>query len=56
MVYGGGLQLVQRRGYQIVHEYTDRISGTKAKRPALDQLMGDARRIATNLLANRISR
>jgi DNA invertase Pin-like site-specific DNA recombinase len=37
-------QLVQQRGYQIVREYTDRISGTKAKRPALDQLMSDARR------------
>jgi DNA invertase Pin-like site-specific DNA recombinase len=37
-------QLVQQRGYQIVHEYTDKISGTKAKRPALDQLMSDARR------------
>ena len=32
------------RGYQIVGEYTDTISGTKAKRPGLDQLMADARR------------
>jgi DNA invertase Pin-like site-specific DNA recombinase len=35
---------VQQRGYQIIREYTDKISGTKAKRPALDQLMSDARR------------
>ena len=26
------------------HEYTDKISGTKAKRPGLDQMMADARR------------
>ena len=26
-------QLAHQRGYQIVHEYTDRITGTKAKRP-----------------------
>src|SRR6202051_1462944 len=37
-------QLAQQRGYTIVHEYTDRISGTKAKRPGLDELMRDARR------------
>ena len=37
------LQLAQQRGYQLVGEYTDRISGTKAKRPGLDQLMADAR-------------
>jgi predicted site-specific integrase-resolvase len=29
------------RGYQIVGEYTDTISGTKAKRPGLDKLMAD---------------
>jgi DNA invertase Pin-like site-specific DNA recombinase len=33
-----------QRGYEIVHEYTDRISGAKAKRPGLDQMMADARR------------
>ena len=27
-----------------MHEYTDRISGTRARRPGLDQLMADARR------------
>jgi len=37
-------QLAQQRGYEIVREYTDRISGTKAKRPGLDELMQDARR------------
>ena len=36
--------LAQQRGFQIVHEYTDRISGAKAKRPGLDQLLADARR------------
>ena len=33
-----------RRGYEIVAEFTDKISGTKAKRPGLDQMMADARR------------
>ena len=37
-------QLAAQRGYEIVHEYTDRISGVKAKRPGLDQMMSDARR------------
>ncbi len=37
-------QLAWQRGYQIVAEFTDRISGTKAKRPGLDQLMTGARR------------
>ena len=37
-------QLAEHRGFQIVQEYTDRISGTKARRPGLDQLMTDARR------------
>jgi DNA invertase Pin-like site-specific DNA recombinase len=36
--------LAAARGYQIVGEYTDTISGTKAKRPGLDRLMSDARR------------
>jgi DNA invertase Pin-like site-specific DNA recombinase len=33
-----------QRGLEIIAEYTDRISGTKAKRPGLDQMMTDARR------------
>jgi DNA invertase Pin-like site-specific DNA recombinase len=37
-------QMAQQRGYQIVEEYTDRISGAKAKRPGLDAMMRDARR------------
>jgi len=37
-------QMADQRGYQITHEYTDRISGAKAKRPGLDELMRDARR------------
>ena len=36
-------QLAQQRGYEIVQEYTDKISGAKAKRPGLDQLLADAR-------------
>src|SRR3954470_15283398 len=36
--------LVAQRGYQITKEYNDRISGAKAKRPGLDQLLFDARR------------
>lgn len=38
------LEIVRQRGYEIVQEYTDRISGVKARRPGLDQLMHDARR------------
>jgi DNA invertase Pin-like site-specific DNA recombinase len=37
-------QMAAQRGYEIVHEYTDKISGAKARRPGLDQLMQDARR------------
>jgi DNA invertase Pin-like site-specific DNA recombinase len=37
-------QLAQQRGYEIVQEYTDKISGAKAKRPGLDRLMADAHR------------
>ena len=33
-----------QRGYEIVAEYTDKISGTKAGRPGLDQMMTDGRR------------
>jgi DNA invertase Pin-like site-specific DNA recombinase len=36
--------LAMARGYEIVGEYTDTISGAKAKRPGLDKLMADARR------------
>jgi len=38
-------QFASQRGLQIVREYTDHgFSGTKARRPALDELMEDARR------------
>ena len=37
-------QMAAQRGYAIVQEYTDRISGAKTRRPGLDQLMHDARR------------
>ena len=37
-------QLASQRGYQVVKQYTDRISGAKARRPALDELLADARR------------
>jgi hypothetical protein len=37
-------QMAAQRGFEIVEEFTDRISGTKAKRPGLDQLMMGARR------------
>ena len=36
-------QLATQRGYEIVHEYADRISGARARRPGLDELMRDAR-------------
>jgi DNA invertase Pin-like site-specific DNA recombinase len=35
-------QLARQRDYVVVNEYTDKISGTKAKRPGLDELMRDA--------------
>jgi DNA invertase Pin-like site-specific DNA recombinase len=37
-------EMAKQRGYEIVREYTDVISGSKAKRPGLDQMMADARR------------
>ncbi len=36
--------LAAQRGFQIVQEYTDKISGVKARRPGLDQLLADIRR------------
>src|SRR5580658_1834139 len=43
-------ELAKQRGYEIVGEYTDVISGAKAKRPGLDRLMTDARRHRFNLV------
>jgi DNA invertase Pin-like site-specific DNA recombinase len=37
-------QMAQQRGYHIVEEFTDRISGAKTRRPGLDAMMRDARR------------
>jgi DNA invertase Pin-like site-specific DNA recombinase len=37
-------QMASQRGYQITREYTDQISGVKARRPGLDELMRDVRR------------
>ena len=36
--------MAAQRGYEVVKQYTDRISGAKAHRPGLDELMLDARR------------
>jgi DNA invertase Pin-like site-specific DNA recombinase len=36
--------LAEQRGLTITREYTDRISGAKARRPGLDELLHDARR------------
>lgn len=37
-------ETAKQRGYEVIREYTDTISGAKAKRPGLDQLLEDARR------------
>jgi DNA invertase Pin-like site-specific DNA recombinase len=38
-------QMAQQRGFEIVEEFVDHgISGTRARRPALDKMMDDARR------------
>src|ERR1035441_3046446 len=37
-------EMAKQRGYLIVEEYTDLISGAKARRPGLDAMMRDARR------------
>jgi DNA invertase Pin-like site-specific DNA recombinase len=37
-------QMAEQRGYRIVEEFTDVISGAKARRPGLDGMMRDARR------------
>ena len=37
-------QLARQRGYEIVREYVDKVTGTKPKRPGLDELLADARR------------
>ena len=42
--------MAAQRGYEIVHEYTDKISGAKAKRPGLEELLHDARRHRFDIL------
>jgi DNA invertase Pin-like site-specific DNA recombinase len=37
-------QMAAQRGLEIVQEYSDKISGVKARRPGLDQMMSDGRR------------
>ncbi len=37
-------EMARQRSYRLVQEYTDRISGAKARRPGLDAMMLDARR------------
>ncbi len=37
-------EMARQRGYQVIGEHTDTMSGTKSKRPGLDQMMADARR------------
>jgi DNA invertase Pin-like site-specific DNA recombinase len=37
-------QMASQRGYEIVEQYEDRISGAKARRPGLDGLLRDGRR------------
>jgi putative DNA-invertase from lambdoid prophage Rac len=40
-------EMAKQRGFEIVHEYTAVISGTKSKRPGLDPLLADARSLAS---------
>ncbi len=53
-------QMAAQRGYEVVKQYTDRISGAKARRPGLDELMADARRgkfdVLLVLASDRIAR
>ena len=37
-------QMAAARGYEIVREYSDKLGGTKSKRPGLDALLSDAQR------------
>ena len=43
-------ELAKQRGFEIVGEYTDVISGAKSKRPGLERLMADARRRRFDIL------
>jgi hypothetical protein len=48
-------EMAKQRGYEIVQEYRDIISGSKAKRPGLDQLLADVRHITLTLCSSRPS-
>ena len=37
-------QMAAARGFEIVREYSDKLSGTKSKHPGLDALLSDAQR------------
>ena len=37
-------QMARQREFEIIERYTDRISGTRARRPGLDKMLADARR------------
>jgi DNA invertase Pin-like site-specific DNA recombinase len=37
-------ELANQRGFVVVHEYSDKMSGAKSKRPGLDEMMSDAAR------------
>ena len=43
-------ELAARRGYEVVHEYTDVGSGTKTRRAGLDALLADAHRRRFDLI------
>jgi DNA invertase Pin-like site-specific DNA recombinase len=49
-------RLAEQRGFEIVHEYTDRISGAKAKRPALDAMLAAAHRREFDTASDRLAR
>jgi DNA invertase Pin-like site-specific DNA recombinase len=53
-------RLAEQRGFETVHEYTDRISGATPKRPGLDQVLTAAHRREFDVLmvwaADRLAR
>jgi DNA invertase Pin-like site-specific DNA recombinase len=53
-------RLAEQRGFVVLHEYTDKTSGAKAKRPALDQMLSAAHRREFDLVlvwaADRLAR
>ncbi len=48
---GDLLQLVEQRGWQVIEEYSDQISGVRSRRPGLDRLMNDASRRRFDVIA-----